>query len=539
MAHLRRTPAAVAVDVGSTTCKAAVIDLAGGVLGLARREVAPSYPRPGWAEIDPERWWEAAADVLRRAAAQASARGGWEPLGLAVTGQMHAPVLLDERGQAVCPAQLWLDQRSAEEAARLWSEAAEPLRRAMGRPLGTSHTAPKLRWLAVHHPEALSRARWLLLPKDFVRYRLTGEAATDASDAGGTGMFASDAAEWRAELVHACGVRSEIMPPILPATAVAGRLTPAAAAATGLPSGLPVMVGASDTRTTLLGSGVPEIAPICLYLGTAAWIAWVKRGAVAPAGQGAADPVRTYVTIERWAATGTAGGAFHWVSGLFGERAGRGEDRFREDAAAGPAPEPPESDYAALEAMAAAVPAGSDGVCFVPHLMGTRGRQPNPRARAAWAGLTLAHGPGHLVRACLEGVAFAVRSLCEQNGLAADAPALPAVVVGGGARGRLWRQILATALARPLWTTRVPEAGLVGAAAIAAVGVGACPDLATAVSRLVHAAERIEPVGDWLAASEEAYSRYQRLERALTPLGADAAAAPAAGAQDPRGARAG
>src|SRR5579883_1887050 len=258
------------IDLGTTTCRAVIFDLDGREVTTAHREMTVRYPRPLWAEIDPEEWWRGSAEVVRQALE--TARIAPERVaGIGLSGLMHAPVLLDDAGQPVAPAMLWMDQRCASQA-----EAIRRDLQSSGRSpefgVSTGQSAPKLRWLAETQPEVLARARRFMLPKDFIRFRLTGVDGTDPSDAGGTGMFDRGRGDWAWETVELTGMPRSLIPAIRPSAVRAGAVTASAARQTGLAIGTPVAVGGADTFCTRLGVGGPRAGDLCLYLGTAAWI---------------------------------------------------------------------------------------------------------------------------------------------------------------------------------------------------------------------------------------------------------------------------
>ncbi|HEX2186513.1 MAG TPA: FGGY family carbohydrate kinase, partial [Chloroflexota bacterium] len=310
-------PYLLGIDLGTTTCRCAVFDLQGHEVAAAAVEVRVSHPQPLWAEVDPEVWWQSTARVVRQALRRGR-EAGVEPRligGIGLSGLMHAPVLLDATGTPLVPAMLWLDQRCAGQCESLTRQAAiQGIR--LARDFGTSQTAPKLRWLAEERPDVLARAAQFLLPKDFLRYRLTGAGGTDESDAGGTGLFDRGARAWARQLVRLTGLPEPALPHIRPATTLAGHVTPQAAAETGLQAGTPVAVGGGDTLCTRLGVGPLGQGEVCIYLGTAAWIAVVA----APEGaEGAGRPaVRT---ARGFGATATTGAALRWVRDLLGPAA--------------------------------------------------------------------------------------------------------------------------------------------------------------------------------------------------------------------------
>lgn len=468
------TPVLLALDLGTTTCRCLLFDLAGQSLAEAACETLARHPQPRWAEVDPDRWWDNVCLVTR----QALQRWGGDPHRIAavgLAGLMHAPVLLGHDERPVFPAMLWMDQRCAPEAEWMRRELAPLLERALGNVrASTTVTAPKLRWLAVHRPDVLAATHVVLLPKDYIRFRLTGHLGTDPSDAGGTGMYSQAAGGWAIELALALGLRQEQLPPIVPSTEVAGRVTREAAEATGLAEGTPVVTGMSDVRATITGAGPFAPGEACLYLGTAAWIT------VPQPAPGAAR--------RSFGSTSTTGAAVRWMAHLL-----EGDDADRSPAAA----------YARLTALAEQAPPGAGGLLFLPHLMGERGFRPHPQASGLLFGLSLAHGRPHLARAVLEGTAQHLRATIEHAGM----PPPPVIIAaGGGARSRLWCQIIADTTSCRLEVPRVVEAGALGAAICAAVGVGLYPDVEAAARHMVRREHHYAP-------DPAQHARYSRLYR--------------------------
>jgi xylulokinase len=484
-------PYVLGIDLGTTTCRCAIFDLDGAEVASAYREMPVRYPRPLWAEVDPEAWWQGTVQVVR----EALASGGDTPeliAGVGLSGLMHAPVLLDEAGQPLAPAMLWMDQRCAPQC-----EAMSREQQALGASetfalrFSATLTAPKLRWIADMQPDLLARARAVLLPKDFVRYRLTGMICTDVTDAGGTGLFDRERGEWDPEAVQLAHVPAGLLPSVQPSWAPAGQIIPAAAGATGLAPGTVVAVGGGDTTCTITGVGTLAADEVCIYLGTAAWIALVDGAG--PDGRPA---------IGSFGATATTGAALRWVRDLLtGEVGASASD-----------------SYAALTRQAADVPPGAEGLFFLPHLMGERGPQADPLARGALIGLTLRHGRPQMVRAILEGTAFHLRRLLEAQA-AEHWPArrpVAGVACGGAARSPLWMQLLADITHMTLRVPAVVEAGVLGAAILGGLAAGVLPR-ETAVSRMAHAGRTYTPNGALAPRYDALYARYCQLDDLLAP----------------------
>jgi xylulokinase len=532
-----------------------IFDLHGREVAGAAREVAVRYPQPLWAEVDPETWWQATTYVVREAL-EAGAVAPERIAGIGISGLMHAPVLLDASGAAVAPAMLWMDQRCASHCDALRREA-EALGVRGARGFSTTHTAPKLRWLAETRPELLARTHQLLLPKDFIRFRLTGIGGTDAADAGGTGMYDRAAGDWAWEIVRLAGADPRIMPVIRPAWARAGGVTPQAAAETGLAPGTPVAVGGADTFCTRLGAGPLAPGEVCIYLGTAAWIAMpsagetlgaggdgqaggatvrppagpagaaARRGRPHPAGghgpagrtaeareapgdgegtpERARGPEGAALAVRGFGATSTTGAALRWARDLLAPQVAR---------LVAATPLSGAWSYDALAREAAEVEPGAEGLYFLPHLMGERGPQADPLARGALVGLTLRHGRPQVVRAVLEGTVFQIRRLLEAR--LGGAPPAGGLVCGGGARSALWLQILADVTRLPLRAPAVVEAGALGAAILGGAAAGVL-SMETAQAQMVRTGARYVPDPERAARYETLYTRYCRLDDLLAP----------------------
>lgn len=471
------------IDLGTTTCRCAVFDLDGQEVAAASLEVPVRYPQPLWAEVDPEDWWQGTTRVVRQAL-QTGVIAPERIAGVGISGLMHAPVLLDAAGAPVAPAMLWMDQRCAPQCRALRRDA-ESLGLPVARGFSTTQTAPKLRWLAERRPDILSRARWLLLPKDFIRLCLTGAGGTDASDAGGTGMFDREAGDWAWEIVRLARVPRRLVPAIHPAWSLGGGVTPDAAAGTGLLPGTPVAVGGADTFCTRLGAGRMAPGEVCIYVGTAAWIALVTG-----------TDQNGHEIVRGFGATSTTGAALRWLRDLL--------------ASDGSLP----NSYDALTQEANDVPPGAEGLFFLPHLMGERGPQADPLARGALVGLTLRHGRPHVVRAVLEGTTFQIRRLLEAR--ADRAIPIGGVVCGGAARSVLWMQILADVTGLPLRAPAVVEAGTLGAAILGGVAAGLL-SLETGLARMVRDGSRYAPRAAASARYDALYAHYCRLDDLLAP----------------------
>lgn len=466
----------IGLDIGTSGAKGLLIDSSGHIVAEADAEYPLLTPRPGWTEQNPEDWWNAARSILSSLAAQTPR----PPAAIGLTGQMHGATFLDADNRPIRPAPLWNDQRTAAQCAAITEiVGAETLRRITGNAALTGFQAPKILWLRDNEPEAYGRIASILLPKDFVRLRLTGVAASDASDASGTLLLDLASRDYADELLTALDIPRHWLPPVHEGPDVTGTLTSEAAAATGLPSGIPVVAGGGDNAAAAVGSGVAVDGSGLLSLGTSGVIfVHSDRPIVDPSGALNAFCHAVPGAYNLMGVVLSAGGALRWFRDVVGTGATGGTD-----------------PYEALQSAAATVPPGSDGLTFLPYLAGERTPHMDPDARGAWIGLTLAHGRAHLARAVLEGVALALRQSIER--IAALGVRLEGLnAVGGGVRGDLWRQIIAAAIKLPLQRLGADQGPAFGAALLAAVGAGIHADVRAAAESAVRTAgspERPDP----------------------------------------------
>jgi xylulokinase len=491
----------IGLDVGTSGVKAILVAADGTVVATAGADYPLLTPQPGWTEQEPEAWWRASCAALRKL--RAAAPGPIAALGL--TGQMHGAVFLAADGQVIRPAILWNDQRTAAECAEIERRVgSKRLRGIAGNPALTGFQAPKVLWLRRHEPEAYARIRHLLLPKDFIRFRLTGGLASDASDAAGTLLLDLAARDWSAELLGALEIPRDWLPRVHEGPEVTGRISAVGAAASGLPEGLPVVAGGGDNAAAAVGCGVVQPGAGLVSLGTSGVVFVPSAGLeIDPSGALHAFCHAVPGQYHLMGVILSAGGSLRWYQDVLGAP----------PAASG---EP----YDVLMAEAAAVAPGAEGLFFLPYLAGERTPHMDPRARAAWIGLTLAHDRRHLVRALLEGVSFALKdSLDLMQGLGVRPELLFAV--GGGARSPVWRQILAAVLGVRLQRLAVEEGPAMGAALLAAVGAGVHADVDAAVAAAVRPAGEPEvPEAEWAARYRALHRRFRALYPALAQAGA-------------------
>ncbi|MBB6096818.1 xylulokinase [Deinobacterium chartae] len=489
---------ALGLDVGTSGLKAVAVDARGVTLAEAGAAYPLYTPRPGWTEQNPADWLSAAASALRELS---GCLEGHTPVALGLSGQMHGLVALDAHGEVIRPAPLWNDQRTAAAVAELEERVprAELITRT-GNPGVTGFQLPKLLWLRSEEPENFARTRHALLPKDYLGYALTGQMATEPSDASGVGALHLSRLEWDRDLLEALGLGCDLFPEVLPSSAIIGGLSARWAQATGLPRGLPVVAGAGDNAGAAVALGLSSRAAGVgsLSLGTSGVI-FVPLDRPTPDPQG-----RVHLFAH-------ADGGYHLL-GVTLAAAGSLE-WFRRSLAA-------HTSFETLILEAARVPPGAEGLSFVPYLAGERSPHLDPDLRGVLSGLSLAHGRGHIVRAILEGAAFALRDALEvMRPLAALHELL---AVGGGARAEPWLRATGAILQVPLSRPTLEGSPARGAAILALVGGGVYPDLAAALA--VTRPERVPLEADDPAAYLEARGRYleaSRWERERRRAGAE------------------
>lgn len=466
----------LAHDLGTTGNKASLFTPEGRPLASASVPYDTDYPRPGWAEQDPNDWWRAVRDSTQELL-QRSGRSPHDVAAVSFSGQMMACLPVDAQGIPLRKAIIWADQRAEVEAATLRERVGpEEIYRITGHRASASYTAAKLLWLRTHIPEVYQSTRAVVQAKDYVAYQLTGVLATDYSDASGTNLFDLRRRAWSRPILQALDLDPTLFPVALPSATIIGGVTAGAAAATGLARGTPVIIGGGDGACATAGAGVVRPGDAYSYLGSSSWIAYVAR-------EPPYDPTQRTFTFahldpEYVFPTGTmqsAGGAYDWLA------------RTLHD-------EPDASRYAELDALAAQVEPGAAGLLFLPYLIGERSPRWNPHARAAFVGLSMAHGRAEMARAVLEGVGYNLRIILDAfRAQGAQIPALR--LIGGGARSAVWRQILADIYDLPILRPKLmAEATALGAAVAGGVAVGIYGDYGVA-AELVHTepGERPDP----------------------------------------------
>ncbi|HEX9634755.1 MAG TPA: xylulokinase [Candidatus Limnocylindria bacterium] len=484
------------LDISTTATKAILVDESGVVRGIGVSEYDFSAPKPLWSEQQPRQWWDGAIAAIGAGLASAGVTGR-EIAAVGLTGQMHGLVLLDIAGEVLRPAILWNDQRTGPECDAIREAVgAQRLIQITGNDALTGFTAPKLVWVRDHEPQVWGRIAHVLLPKDYVRLQLTGEHALDKADGAGTLLFDLAGRNWSPEILAALEINPEWLPPTWEGPEVTGVISPDGAAATGLRRGTPVVAGGGDQSANAVGVGAVRPGTVALSLGTSGVVfGATDRPLYEPQGRVHAF---CHAVPGRW----------HLMSVML---SAAGSLRWFRDAVA------PGVDFTELVGTAAGAPAGSGGLYFLPYLSGERSPHPDPLARGAFVGLTLAHDRRHLARAVLEGVAFGLRDGLDLM-LAAGMP-IPTQIraSGGGTASELWRQILADVLDAEIATVGTSEGAAYGAGLLAAVGAGWFPSVESAVDALVTATRAATPGRD-ASVYAEAHAVYRELYPALAPL---------------------
>jgi xylulokinase len=475
------------LDVGTGGARAVAVDESGRVVAEASAGYPLTSPHPGWTEQNPEDWWSSSKEVLREVASKVGAdREAF--VGLGLTGQMHGAVFLDESGAVIRPALLWNDQRTQAQCRKITEAVGrERLIQLAGNPAITGFQAPKILWLGDEEPENFARIARVLLPKDYVRLCLTGEYATDASDASGTLLLDVRRRDWSAEILDALEIPAEWLPRVYEGPSNTGGLARGLAEELGLPPGLPVAAGGGDNAAAAVGVGVVEVGLLSSSVGTSGVL-------FAPSGSFIPDPsgrIHTFChavpeAYHQMGVTLSAGGSLTW----WRETTGRGYDELVE--------------------AAARVSPGAEGLMFLPYLSGERTPHLDPQARGVFIGLTSRHGLAHMTRAVMEGVIFSIKDSLEimrELGV----PIGQVRATGGGARSSLWRELQADVYGVPIHRTCADEGPAHGAALLAGVAAGIYADVREATSRVGLRDEVVDPDPERVQVYREHYEVYRSL----------------------------
>ncbi len=487
------------IDVGTGGTRAIVVNEAGKILGSGSEEHVPfASPKPGWAEQDPRDWWSAAGIAVRKAL-QTAGLSGEDIACVGFSGQMHGAVLLDASNEVIRPALIWCDQRTEEQSTYLEKLfGRDTLIHLTCNPPLTNFTLTKLLWVQQHEPANWARVRKIMLPKDYVRLRLSGESAIDVADASGTLLLDVASRKWSREVLSKTGIDLALLPKLYESQDVCGAISEEGAEATGLKRGTPVVAGAGDQAAGAVGIGITRPGLVSATIGTSGVVfAATDRPALDPQGR-----LHTFchAVPGRWhmmGVTQAAGLSLRW----FRDNFGAGKDDGRDP-------------YERLSDEAASAPAGAEGAFWAPYLMGERTPHLDPSARAAFVGLTASHTRAHLVRAILEGVAYSLKdtfTIFKEIGVPVEKIRLG----GGGARSPLWRQIQADIYGQEIEILEAEEGAAYGAAILAGVGVKCWDSVDQATDAVVRVAKRVAANKQDSALMQRNYQTYRRIYPAL------------------------
>jgi len=460
-------------------------------------------PKPGWSEQEPEDWWKATVAGIK-AACKKARRKPSEISGIGLSGQMHGSVFVDKAGKSLRRALLWNDQRTAHECEQI-ERLAGGRKKLIGMVSNvalTGFTAPKILWVRKHDPQTYARTCKVLLPKDFIRLKLTGEYAGEVSDAAGTLLLDVKKRVWHRGLLSRLGIDVDLLPPVYESTVVSGQVSAAAAKATGLKVGTPVVGGAGDQPAGAVGNGIVRAGIVSATMGTSG-VVFAHADKPVPNEQGNLQSF-CHAVPGKWCVFGcmlAAGGSLQWLRNtLWAE----------EVAAAYKSKRDPGELYPKLIAEAAGVSAGAEGLVFLPYLTGERCPYPDPQARGAWVGLTVRHRRAHLVRAVLEGITFGMRDQVELM-RAAGVKIAEVRASGGGAASEFWRQMQADMYHANVVTINTREGGALGVALLAAVGIGEYASVPEACAAVIKISTRLKPAAKTAAVYDKLYPTFRSL----------------------------
>jgi xylulokinase len=485
------------IDVGTGGTRALLIDVGGKeVAAVTAPHEEMRMEQPLWAEQRPEDWAQAAVGAIRGVLAKAGASGD-DVRGVGLSGQMHGLVILDRDNAVIRPALIWCDQRSQPQVDFINAKLGQDkVLEYIANPMLTGFTLPKLLWVRDHEPRHFERVRKMLLPKDYVRFGLTGEFASEVSDASGTAVFDVVRRRWSFEMMDALGLDRGILPPCYESSEMTGAISARAAELTGLKAGTPVVGGGGDQAASAVGNGIVEPGVVSCTLGTSGVVfAHMEKVAYDPQGR-----VHTFchAVRDKWHVMGVTQGAGLSLQWLRNQLA-------------------PGATYDALTAEAATAPAGSQGLFWLPYLMGERTPHLDPQARGGWIGLTAKHTRADLIRAVIEGVSYSQKDcldVIEPLGVAISSVRAS----GGGARSLFWRQILADVFGKRIARLETQEGSAYGAALLAMVGTGEYASVPEACVATIREADSVEPRAAESALYSRAHDVYRALYPALKPL---------------------
>lgn len=492
------------IDIGTSGTKTLAMAEDGRILASATATYPLSNPHPGWSEQNPEDWWQATITTVKKVLKAGKIKPA-DVKGIGLSGQMHGSVFLDRDGQVIRPALLWNDQRTVVECAEIEAAAGgrKKLIQLVANPALTGFTAPKILWLRKNEPQNFDKCVQILLPKDYIRFCLTGEFATEVSDASGTLLLDVKNRKWSKKLLEKLDIEPELLPRVHESEEVSGKLTHSVAKILGLPEGVPVVGGGGDQAAGAIGNGIVKGGVISATLGTSGVVfAHSEEVQIDPQGR-----VHTFCHAVRgkWHVMGvilSAGGSLQWYRNELAQAEVAAAKKLKVD------------PYELILAQAAEAPPGSEGLMFLPYLTGERTPHADPYARGAWVGLSLRHGRSHLIRSIMEGVTFAMRDSLEiiQE---LQIPVKEIRLSGGGARGKFWRQMQADIYGRKCVTINASEGPAYGVALLAAAGTGAYKNVVEACQATIKVTETTNPDSKVRKVLDGNYKIYGDLYRSL------------------------
>jgi len=492
------------IDIGTSGTKTLAMGEDGSILASATLEYPLASPKPGWSEQNPDDWWTASVGTVK----QVLKKGKIKPndvKGIGLSGQMHGSVFLDKSQKVIRPALLWNDQRTAAECAEIEQKAGgrKKLIQMVANPALTGFTAPKILWLRNNEPKNFDKCTKVLLPKDYVRLCMTGEFATEVSDASGTLLLDVRNRAWSTKLLSALQLDASLLPDVFESEEVSGTLTAKAAELMGLPAGVPVVGGGGDQAASAVGNGIVGKGVVSATMGTSGVVfAHSDEVQIDPEGR-----VHTFCHAVRgkWHVMGcvlSAGGSLQWYRNQLAQAEAAEAKKLKVDT------------YELLTKQAGEAPAGSEGLYFLPYLTGERTPHADPYARGCWIGLSLRHGKPHLVRSVMEGATYAMRDTLEII-KEMNIPVKEVRLSGGGARSEFWRQMQADIYGQKVVTINAEEGPAYGVALLAAAGTGAYKDVTEACKKTIRVVTETKPESKNKKVYQAAYPLYGKLYQSL------------------------
>jgi xylulokinase len=493
----------IGIDVGTSSVRTLICDERGGIVGAASVEYPIFSPKPGWSEQEPRDWWSATTESVRQAMHETGIKAK-QIQGIGLTGQMHGAVFLDKKGEVLRPAILWNDQRTAAECEEIYEKVGRKrVIELTCNPALTGFTAPKILWVRKNQPEIYAKTAKILLPKDYIRYRMSGTYATEVSDASGTLLLEVPKRAWSDEMLQKLSISKDLLPACYESEEVTAEVSQEAAKITGLTPGTPIVGGGGDQAAGGVGNGVVRAGVLSATLGTSGVLfAFADQVQMDPEGR-----VHTFCHAVRgkWHVMGVmlaAGGSFQWYRNNFAELERQKALRSSKET------------YEVLCEEAAEVKPGSEGLIFLPYLTGERTPHADPNARGGWIGLNVRHTRAHMVRSLLEGVSYGMRDSLEiVRGM--GVPVNEIRMSGGGARSKIWRQMLADVYAHNVCTINVSEGPAFGAALLAAVGTKCFKNIQEACDAAIRVSATTKFSSKTAAVYEKYYAVFRRLYPAL------------------------